>query len=173
MEKKLVNILSMISVLAVLLLCIGYFFFLEINPRIAFITSWFMGIITIFAIPLFFKTLSLAYNKDRIKPLVWLIIDAIATVLYIVIIITLGFVDTTLDLPLAIREEYTTIEGVPENILFTESNQKYYVNGIKFQMDCGDFNTVKKESSYLFIYLPNSNYIIDIKNVDGISLQKR
>lgn len=170
--KKIINIFSFVSVIAVLLLCLGVPFLLGNDRRNEFISLCYMGVVMIFAIPLLFRSFSLAYNKDKIKPQIWLIIYGIAVLVYVVIAINFGFVDMTRDLPLAIRKEFSQIGGSAQTIKITKSTQTIIVQGVKFSLSRDSFESPAASDSYQFVYLPNSKYVIDIIDDNGISLLK-
>jgi len=168
--KKLINTLSIISVIAVLLLVLTAILWDGKNPRMSFMFSCSAGVLFVFAIPLVLGWFSLAVNKDKMNPKVWLAIYSAAILVYLVIAISLGFIGMIKDLPLAIREEYSRISGSAQIVMSNNSSQVVKVQGIQFDLPKDLFNVVTASEEYTLFYLPNSKYVIDIINGTKTSL---
>jgi len=76
--KKVITILIVISIVAVVLLI---FFFVYYNGKPP---AKLELVLIPFAIPLFFRSLSLAANRDKFQPKTWLIIYGILAFVYII-----------------------------------------------------------------------------------------
>jgi len=168
--KKAINVLSISSVVVVVLLIVLGAILSNKDQRMGFILLWSDFVLFFFAIPIVFGWFSLAFNKDRIKPKVWFIIYGVALIGYIVILLNIGFIGMTKDLPLAIQEDYSQISGKVQIISNIEATRTVEVKGITFIIQKDTFNVISSDENYTFIYLPNSNSIIDIIDKNGKSL---
>ena len=169
--KKIVNIFSIISLIAVLSLVLIEILWNGKSQRMSFIFLWSAGVLFVFVIPLVFRSFSLVAKMDKINPKTWLVIYGCAVLVYIVIAVMLGFINMTRDLPLAIREDYVSVEG--EARVLDEKSNKIIVASQEFTLENGKFNKAKPNESYRIIYLPNSKYVIDVINENGKSLLKK
>ena len=79
----------------------------------------------------------------------------------------------TKDLPLAIREEYSTINGAAQSIFCGSKLQTIEIGDSHFDIPLKLFLTVRSGEEYTIQYLPNSMYVIDIIDNDGVSLMKK
>ena len=168
--KKAINVLSISSGFVIVLLIALDAIWSNKGQRMGFILLWSDFVLFFFAIPIVFGWFSLAFNKDKIKPKVWLIIYGVALIGYIAILGNIGFVGMTKDLPLAIREDYSQINGKVKIISNIEATRTVEVKGIMFIIQKDTFNAMSSNENYTFIYLPNSNSIIDIIDENGKSL---
>ena len=168
--KKAVNILSLISVIAVILCCVTLPFMFRADQRNAFIATWFLGILAFLALPLFFRAFSLAYNRNKISPKIWLSIYSVMAIIYIVVIISFGFIGYTRDLPLAFRREYSSVSGEVHTVRFVNSTQRINIANLEFRLELSDFEPVNRNNTYQVIYLPNSRRVIDVIDENGRSL---
>jgi len=132
-----------------------------------------LGIFIFFALPLFGRTFSLIYYKNKISPQKWLTIYLILVVLYVIGAIGSGFVNHTRDLPMAIRRDFATIEGEVQIVRNNNSYQRILVFNEEFNLNRRYFYNVSRNNTYRIIYLPNSRHIIDIINEEGRSLLRR
>ena len=160
--KKLVRTLIIISIVAVILIIIVNEGYAIKGPREAFIGSWITGILIIFAIPILFGALSLAFNVDKIKPKVWLIIYSCAIVIYIIISIKLGAINIAKDLPFAVREDFSNVKGSVQILTYNETSQTIIIGGIQFNVPREFFDTIKGNEEYTIYFLPNSKTVMKI-----------
>jgi hypothetical protein len=170
--KKLNNISIIVSIIALILIIIIEALYGDKGQRLSFISLWIETILFIFVIPLLFGCLSLAFNKDKINPKLWLLIYGCAIILYAVIQINFGFINITKDLPLAIRENYSVISGSVQIIESNESTQIIEVGGIQFDLPNDTFSPISAYDEYTVRYLPNSKYVINIIDKTEVSLIK-
>ena len=166
--KKLINVLSITSIVPVVAIFLIEVFWNDKSPRTSFICLWWDLLLFVFAIPIAFGWLSLAMNKDKINPKIWLAIFGCAVSLYIVMLINFGFVNMTKDLPLAAREEYSMINGTVRIIESNASRQIIEVEGIQFNLPKDTFNEVIEYEDYTVYYLPNSKHVINV--IDKIEI---
>ena len=169
--KKAINILNIVSLIAIIPACALVPFFLSGDPRTSFIGLWFFWVLFLPLIPLIPRGFSLSNNKDKISPKIWLTIYAVMVTIYVVSSLFLGIIGHTRDLPAAFRKEYVSVEG--EARVLDEKSNKIIVAGQEFTLDNGKFNKAKSSENYRVIYLPNSKYVIDIINDDGKTLLKK
>ena len=134
------------------------------SPKMSFLFLWSAGILFVFAIPLVLGWFSLAVNREKMKPEIWMTIYGCAILLYVVVAINLGFISMTKDLPSALQGEFAQISGSVQIVKNTDSTQTVKVNGIQFEIPKNAFKAVNANAEYIFIYLPNSRYVIDIIN---------
>ena len=160
--KKLVNIQIIISIVALAMIIILEILWGNKGPREEFLNDWCSGLLIIFVIPLVFDMLSLAYNADKIKPKVWLTIYGCAVIAYLIIAIHEGFANTTKDLPLAIREEYSMVSGTAQSMYYGSKTQAIEIGDNQFDIPIEFFADVQSDEEYTILYLPNSRYVIDI-----------
>ena len=171
--KKLVNILSVVSIFAVILGCALLPFLLGRDQRISFISLWFLSILLLLAVPFLLGALSLACNKDKFSPKAWLAIYSVIVVLYIIGAMHFGFLDYTHDLPMAFRKDYISIEGEAQIISATRYNQVIRIANYEFILSKNVFIEISRNSGYKLYYLPNSKYVVNVISEDGQSLLKR
>jgi len=78
--EKAVNI---IIIIAIIVVCILIVLFAYYNGNIPGRIEW---VLFAFAIPLFFRSFSLAVNRDKFQPKTWLILCGIAVAIYSVVV---------------------------------------------------------------------------------------
>ena len=170
--KKFINILSVLSIIAVISLVLVAIILSGKNPRSTFLFEWIASILIGFSVPLLFGWFSLSVNKDKLKPRIWLTIYSVAMCAYIAIILSLGFIGRTADLPAAIREDFSRIDGLVRIVKNNNSVQVIEVKGVKFDLPKDTYNSVNANIEYTFIYLSNSKYVINVLDENGFSLLK-
>ena len=171
--KKTITILIIASVAVIFL-----FVFLDAiwgngDQRMGFFLLWSDFVLIPVAIPIIFGVFSLAYNRDKLRPKAWLTIYGCVLVIYAVLLVKIGFIDMTKDLPLAIREEFSQINEVVYIIERTDSVWTVKANGVVFKLSNDAFKAISFNKEYTFIYLPNSKYVIDVIDEYGESLLKQ
>ena len=172
MMKKAVNILSVSSIVVVFLLIFLDATWGNKGQRMSFILLWTQFVLFAFAIPIMFGWFSLVFYKDKIKPKIWLLIYGCALAGYIAMIVNVGFIEMTKDLPLAIREDFSQISGVVQIIGETGSAQTVEISGITLDLSKYTCHKINANEEYVITYLPNSMRIIEIKNEEGKSFMK-
>lgn len=170
--KKAINILSFSSIAVIFLLMFLDGVWGNKDQRMNFIL-WSQLVLLPFAIPIMFGWFSLAVNKEKIKPKIWLIIYGCALAGYITIIVNFGFIDMTKDLPLAIREDFSQVSGVAQVIEETGSAQTIEVSGITLDLPKNTCHKISANEEYIITYLPNSMCIIEIIGEEGKSFMKK
>ena len=170
MKRRVVNILCISSIVAIFLLMFLEAMLDNEGPRVSFFLQWGIYILIPFAIPLIFGVFSLAFNKDKFKPEIWLTVFSLALVVYLVIALDFfGLGHMTKDLPSAIRKDYSQINGIVEVIESSGTKQSVLIDGRYFEIEKG-FHAVEAGEEYTFYYLKNSRYVVDIIDEDGQSL---
>jgi len=166
--KALVNVLCIISVIAVALIIALFFpIFFGNDERIAFICFWFLWILFIPSIPASFS-FWLIWKKNKLSPPIWLTIYSVSAIMIIIIGLIAGFVDMTRDLPLAFQENYYSTEG--ENVFYHDG--KLNVDDKKLTIRKEKFGDIEYGEKYCVLYLSNTKFVIDILNENGASLSK-
>jgi len=171
--KKIINILSIISVAAVVFGVLLLIFMSGADKRMSFVLEWFLGIIFLLVLPLFGRAISLVNYKDRLLPQKWLTIYSILVVLYVLGAISFGFINHTRDLPMALRGEYVYIESEVQIVQSNNSNQRIRVFNHEFDLNSRYFYDIGRNNTYRIVYFPNSKRVIDVFTADGRSLLRR
>jgi glucan phosphoethanolaminetransferase (alkaline phosphatase superfamily) len=171
--KTMINALSIISVVATVLGVLLLMLMSGADQRMSFIWGWFLGITFLFVLPLFGRAISLVNYRDKISPQKWIIIYSILVVLYIIGAIGFGFINHTRDLPMAIRRDFSTIEGEVQIVRNNDSSQRVRVFNQEFDLNRQYFYDVSRNNAYRIIYLPNSRHVIDVIAEDSRSLLRR
>jgi hypothetical protein len=166
--KNIVDIASALSLVSVLLLIVIEILWNESTPKMTFIALWVRGILFAFAIPLLLRSFSLAANRNKIAPKTWLLIYAVILFLYMIIAFNFGFHNITMDIPLAINNEFSKIDGYAEIIKNSSSAQTIDVNGIQLDLQKAFFEDVDENVKYEFHYLPHSKYVVDVISSDNM-----
>lgn len=170
--KRVVNVLTILSVISLALMLIIYIPTINSDMRTRFIVDWFLVPLGFLAAPLLGRTLSLAYNKDYILPKTWLIIYS-GLIVALAFSLGIGFMNQTRDLPIAIRGDFSSVKGEAHAQHSSRVNQSFIVERQEFSLRKRHFNDIHSGYIYNVIFLPNSNYIIDIIDENGQSLYKR
>jgi hypothetical protein len=114
---------------------------------------------------------------DSWKPRTWLIVYSIVLCVVIVVAFYSGIINTMADLPLAVRKEYSYVDGTAQTIPNKTAKTTIMVDGVRFELSGDDFYTWSfydnKEVEYTVIYLPNTKYVIDIIDASGASLIRK
>jgi hypothetical protein len=170
--KKVINLLSLLSIAAIIMVVILGIYANNGDMYTRFIVDWLGLPLLLLAFPLFGRLISLAYNRDRIPPPIWLGIYSAILVFFIIISIA-EFRDFTHDLPMALRKENISIEGEIKIIESTKSTQTIEISGKMFSLPKDTFREVTNSVKYIVFYLPRSKYVIDIVDEIGVSLLVR
>ena len=171
--KKLINTLSALSIIAVISLVVIAIILTGKNPRSTFLFEWIASILFAFSIPLLLGWFSLAVKRNKIEPHIWLAIYSVALCAYLVVILILGFIGRTADLPAVIREDFSRINGSARIVKSNNSVQTIEVKGITFDLPKDTYTLVNADVEYTFVYLPQSKYVIDVVDEYGRSLLKK
>jgi hypothetical protein len=116
----------------------------------------------------------LMIRSDKWKSRTWLIVCLVALGGGVIILLYVGIIKMTADLPFAIREEYVQISGSSQIVKYTDNFLKVKVDEIEFKIPHNYFRTKPFDDSmeYTIIYLPNSKYVIDVIDENGNSILK-
>ena len=176
--KKAVNILTLISLISVL---IGAFFLIignNSNQYNKFISDWLLAPMMFLALPMLGHTLSLAVNRDRIKPQIWLAIYGVMMFAFIIVLVLSWYSVSrqTKDLSYAIRKEHLAVTGEAQKVRYDgrrTTSQFCTIDNVNFEITRSAFFDVSEGEVYTVIYLPNTKFVIDMLDENGKSLSKK
>ena len=176
--KKAVNVLSLISLVSVLTVAIFLVIGNNSNQYIKFISDWLIVPMMFLALPLLGHTLSLAVNKDKIKPQIWLAVyGGMIFALLIVLVLSWDSVSShTKDLSYAIRKEHVSVTGEAKNVRYSggrTTSQLCTIDNLNFVIARSTFLDVTEGKTYTIAYFPNTKFMIDMLDENGTSLLKK
>ena len=176
--KRAVNLLSLISLIAIIAGTILLIAGGNSDRYVRFISDWFMVPLLFLAIPLLGHSLSLAFNKDKIKPQMWLAIyGAMMFALLILLVFSWDSVSKqTMDLSYAFSKEHMTVAGEATNVRYSggkTASQLFTIDNENFEITRSVFLDVKDGEIYTIKYLPNTKFIIDVLDENSSSLLKK